>query len=419
MTRPFFRLFFLACLFLSISQVSAQPPDISRWTGSTAFAPPQGHAMGNPLTLSWSIVDDGLIISNNLPSDLRAFLNGIYGSEAVWIPHFQSTFNRWSAVSGLTYVYEPTDSGAWNLSGSPGVRGDVRIGGRPLAAGSSVLASNSFPGAGTGGNMTFNTNSGWYASSGTANNSRGLRNVIAHEHGHGLGMFHLDSNNSAQLMEPFIQLTFDGPQHHDILMAHRGYGDVHEKSFGQLGNGVAARATPLGVIANGGSVSVGNSARTFVVAPNQIDFVSIANANDLDFWSFTVNSAGTISALLEPLGFTYNAGPQNGTQISVNTRTRSDLSLALFDTNGSTLLSFVNNGGLGANELLSFDLTSAGTYFLRVSGASNPDSWAVKTQFYGLSANFAAIPEPTAFFGWTLIFGIVALRRNRSQPSKA
>lgn len=262
--------------------------------------------------------------------------------------------------------------------------------------------------------MTFNTNHSFYSTSGLPNNSRGLRNVIAHEHGHGLGMPHLESNNSAQLMEPSINLTFDGPQHHDILMAHRGYGDFHEKSFGQLGNDVFSRATNLGVIADGGSASVGNSARTFAVAPTAIDFVSIDHSNDVDFWSFTVNSPGTINALLDPLGFTYNAGPQGGTQISVNTQTRSDLSLALFDINGTSLLSLANLGSFGASEFLSFGLNTPGTYFLRVTGVNNPDSWAVKTQFYGLTANFSAIPEPSALMVWTLVASLILIRRSKN-----
>jgi hypothetical protein len=369
--------------------------------------------MGNPLTLSWSIVADGLALSGGATSDLRAFMNGIYGSESVWIPHFQSAFDRWSAVSGLSFVYEETDSGTWsNSSGLAGVRGDVRIGGRPLV-GSNVLASNSFPGPGTGGNMTFNTGTSWYANN-TANNSRGLRNVIAHEHGHGMGMPHLESNNSAQLMEPSINLNFDGPQHHDVLMAHRGYGDVWEKSFGQLGNDVASRASSLGIISNGSPVSVGNSAREFVVAANAVDFVSIDHSNDIDFWSFTVTTPGTINALLDPLGFTYNAGPQGGTQISIDTQQRSDLSLALLDSNGTSLLGLSNTNGLGSSESLAFDLNLAGTYYLRVTGANNPDAWAVKTQFYGLSANFSAVPEPSAFFAWALTTGLILARRRRN-----
>lgn len=415
MLRNYAYLLLLIFLFTTTPRVIAQTPsDIFRWTGDTAFVPPQGYAMGNPLTLSWSIVADGLPLGSGDPSDLRAFFNGIYGSEPVWIPHFQSAFDRWAAVSGLSFVYETADSGPWSgSSGAPGVRGDVRIGGRPLV-GSSVLASNSFPGSGTGGNMTFNTGTTWYATNGTANNSVGLRNVIAHEHGHGMGMPHLESSNSAQLMEPNINLSFDGPQHHDILMAHRGYGDVYEKSFGQLGNDIASRASSLGVINAGSTVSVGDSARQFVVAANAVDFVSIDHSNDIDFWSITVNSPGTINALLDPLGFTYNGGPQGGTQVSNNTQLRSDLSLALLGSNGTTILDLSNIGGLGVSESLSFDLTTAGTYFLRVTGANNPDAWAVKTQFYGLSANFSAVPEPSAFFAWTLAMGLVIAQRRRN-----
>jgi serralysin len=400
----------LAVLFSTVATVYGQnPPDINRWSGNTAFAPPQGYGMGRPLTLSWSIVNDGLPIDQGAPSNLQAFLNGIYGNQSVWLPHFQSVFDRWSSISGLSYVYQPTDSGTWGAPGSVGVRGDVRIAGRPLADGSSVLAYNYYPSS--GGDMVFNTNSPWYANNGTANNSVGFRNVIAHEHGHGIGMPHLISNNTAQLMEPFIQLGFDGPQHHDILMAHRGYGDVNEKSFGQLGNDVAVRATSLGGISNGGSVSVGNSARSLVVAPDAVDFVSIHHGTDDDFYSFNVGGPGTVNALVEALGFTYSAGPQGGNEVTVNTRERSDLNLALFDTNGTSMLAFVNQTSFGGNEFLSFDVAAAGTYFVRVGGSNNPDNWAVKTQFYALTVGFTAIPEPGSLVVLYAIVGLGFYRR--------
>ncbi|HMO13744.1 MAG TPA: pre-peptidase C-terminal domain-containing protein [Pirellulaceae bacterium] len=407
----------------------AQPPDIDRWSGSTAITPAQGYGMGNPLTLTWGIVPDGTSIPgfNIGPagnSNLIARMDTIYGSGPggtdltlrPWFNLYQSVFDRWSSISGLSYIYEPNDNGVAFSSndtastrGVVGVRPDVRIGGRTIDGNGGVLAFNFFPNVG---DMVIDTNDNTYNN--TSNNSRTLRNILAHEHGHGVGMSHVITNNSSQLMNPSLNTAFDGPQYHDILMAHRGYGDFNEKSFGGLGNDVAARATSLGPIADGGSVSIGNSARTFVVAPTATDFVSIDHSNDTDFYSFSVNSPGEVNILLEALGFTYNTAPQFGGQtIAFNTLTRSNLILALFDTDGTTQLAIANSTSFGGNESIVFDLNGAGTYFIRVTGINNPDAVAIKTQFYALTASFTAIPEPSAglIIAFAAVFGLI--RRNR------
>lgn len=393
----------IGTLLLSTITV-AQPPNISRWSNNLASPQPQGYSQGSPAVITWGFMALGTPINDgggagNLPNNLQTFLNGIYaGGQAEWQPLFQSVFDRWSAVSGLSYVFEPNDDGATmtNSSASPlgvlGVRADIRIGGKNIDGNSNVLAYNYGP---NHGDMVIDTNDNFYSNTGT--NSIRLRNVVAHEHGHGLGMPHLESNNASFLMEPFINLAFDGPQHHDILAAHRGYGDVNEKSFAGLGNDVFGRATPLGNIAVGSSASVGNSARTFVVAPTAVDFVSIDDNNDIDFFSFSVTAASRVDVLLEALGFNYNATPQNGGGATPwSTLDRSDLALALFDTNGTTLLASANLTGLGGNESLSFVLNAAGTYFVRVTGVDNPDTSALDTQFYGLTVSISAIPEPMA-----------------------
>ncbi len=42
-------------------------------------------------------------------------------------------------------------------------------------------------------------------------------NIIAHEHGHGLGFDHVCPLNETKLMEPFSSDQFQDPQHDDIL----------------------------------------------------------------------------------------------------------------------------------------------------------------------------------------------------------
>ena len=52
---------------------------------------------------------------------LRIYLNGIYGSEAVWLPLLQKVFDRWGELTGITYVFEPNDDGAPMFASSVGV----------------------------------------------------------------------------------------------------------------------------------------------------------------------------------------------------------------------------------------------------------------------------------------------------------
>lgn len=435
-----FTAFSVSLFFFSVA--SAQTPiiDGERWTtaGGVALTQSQGTNQGDPMRLTWGFAQEGTSIpafntGNAGNSNLIARLDSIYGAggggtdltQRPWFQEFESTFSRWASISGLSYQYEANDDGVSysNFNGGAtrgllGTRADVRIGGRTIDGNSNVLAFNFFPNIG---DMVIDTNDNFFSnSSGTANNFRGLRNVLSHEHGHGIGMAHLFASNSSQLMEPSINNSFDGPQHHDILVAQRAYGDANEKSFAGLGNDVATRATSLGALADAGVISVGDSARSLVVPASSNDFFSIDDASDTDFWSFSIAEAGNVDILLESLGFSYLTQPQGsnglptGTNVTFNTQQRSDLALALFDVDGTTLLSFSNVNGLGGVESISsFGLTSAGTYFVRITGADNPDVGSLDTQFYGLSVGFtAAIPEPGTA-GLLSLCVVAALARRR------
>ena len=405
--------FSIVCFALLTSSAFGQTvPDISRWSGNTALSQAQGFSQGDPLHLTWGIVNDGLNIPNGVgegaaPSNLRTRLLTIYGSEAAYLSHFQSVFDRWSSISGLEYTQETNDDGASFVSsvGVAGTRADIRIGGKDIDGKSGILAYNYFPDSGE---MEIDTNDNFYDN--TSNNSRRLRNVVSHEHGHGIGMDHVNSSTDGFLMEPSINTSFDGPQHHDILMAHRGYGDVNEKSNGQQGNDSVALATGLGLIADGASVARGQDGNKESVADTDVDFVSIDDASDTDFWSFEVASASLVDVNLDALGYTYNMGSGN-----FDTRARSNLDLALFDTDGTTILGTSNVTGFGGNEQLTgLQLDNAGTYFVRVRGADNDDSIVVDTQFYGLTVSVSAIaiPEP-ATFGLLSLCGLALARRRR------
>ena len=150
---------------------------------------------GDPTTITYSYEPDGTFVPNlgiglgSGNSALFAWMNGVYGSPAAWQSLFDQVFDRWSELTGLSYVFEPNDDGV-NLNGGAGVlgvRGDVRIAAFNFANDGNfgVLAYNNFP---QDGDMVFDAFDSFYNSTGS--NSLALRNVASHEAGHGLGMLH-------------------------------------------------------------------------------------------------------------------------------------------------------------------------------------------------------------------------------------
>ena len=352
----------------------------SRWT--TTATNGSGLTQGTPTTLTWSIVSDGTAIpalggintESSAGSNLVAYLGGIYGvstndlnyTDEPWFAHFQSVFSRWSQLTGINYVYSAADDGAafTNTTANPGVlgvRGDVRIGGHYIDGNSNVLAYNFFP---NHGDMVIDTGDNFFSDPivNNANNSRRLRNTLAHEAGHGIGLNHVDSDNAAFLMEPFIDTRFDGPQLDDILAAQRMYGDDFEP------NDTAATARTLGSLPTGQSFTVGPNGNTTFVGANDVQFISIDGASDTDFYSFTATTSGSVSVTLTPQGTTYNQGPQGGTQTSLNTSTLNVLDVQLIGTNGSTVLANGATSPAGPFKTLSFLVPSAGTYYVKVTG---------------------------------------------------
>ena len=157
----------------------------SRWTRTALSG--TGLGQGDPTIITYSFVPDGTAIPNLIgvsgTSNLRAWLDGIYGSQDTWQPLFEQVFDRWSELIGTTYVYEPNDDGAQlnNSNGFEGVRGDVRIAALTIDGGSGTLAYNNFP---NDGDMVFDSADNFFNN--TGGNSLRFRNVTAHEHGHGL-----------------------------------------------------------------------------------------------------------------------------------------------------------------------------------------------------------------------------------------
>jgi len=326
----------------------------NRWTATATDG--GGLGQGDPTTLTWSVVPDGTWIPSGIGEDpsasaVRAYFAGIYGSEAAWIAVLQQVFDRWGELTGITYVYEPNDDGATWLSaeGALGVRGDVRIAGHPIDDNYNVLAYNWYPNLG---DMVIDVPDSFYTN--TSSNSLRLRNVVAHEHGHGLGLAHSCPLDQTKLMEPMLATAFDGPQHDDILAANRFYGDRFEH------DDTPATAAELGAVS---SVTV--------------DTLSIDDVFDTDVFGFLAGDGATLDVSVAPVGMTYLAGPQNGdgtcsAGTSFDSLRIHDLAMRVLDVDGVTELAAADLGGLGeAEQLVGVDLTSgAGEYFVEITGDS-------------------------------------------------
>jgi hypothetical protein len=189
----------------------------------------------------------GLWIPANGTSDLIGFLDDTWSvsdsstdlSKRPWFSLFQGAFDRWSQLSGLTFVYEAADDGAslQTSPGVPGLRADIRIGGKNIDGLSGALASTWLPDTG---DIVIDTGDSTLWANAVTNRLK-ARNMLAHEIAHGVGLMHVASSDAAILMESYISMAFEGPQLDDIRGIHSLYGDGFEKSNNGLGNGSIAR----------------------------------------------------------------------------------------------------------------------------------------------------------------------------------
>ncbi|MEM1097832.1 MAG: matrixin family metalloprotease [Planctomycetota bacterium] len=395
----------------------------NRWT-STTLTPLGVGTRGTPLMLTWGCAQAGSIIQSTRPteatgpSSLIAFLDNIRDpastggadlTQRAWFSIFEQSFGRIDELSGVRYVYEPNDDGATisglvnsSTRGSAGVRPDIRIGGHSVDGQSSpnTLAYNYFPPAG---DMVLDTdNVNLYSS--TFLNDLQFRQVIMHEAGHGLGLSHVESNNSNQLMEPFLNIAFDGPQFDDILALHRNYGDARESNGG---NDSLFTADDLGDFSIGDEFALGTDARdnSSIVTPDMVDFVSIDGTSDEDWFKFTVTEpAVTVDITVTPKGPIYNEGAQNGTQQIFAAAFLNDLRLELYDADLNVLADLDETVAGGAESAAAVVL-GPGDYFVAISGSIN------QVQMYRLDLIFA--PEPAAAVAALGVITLLGRRRRR------
>jgi hypothetical protein len=215
--------------------------------------------------------------------------------------------------------------------------------------------------------MVIDTGDSFYTN--TSNNSLGLRNTVAHEHGHGIGLDHVCPVNGTKLMEPFISTSYDGPQHDDILAANRHYGDRFEH------NDASGSGTTLGTV---DSISEDN--------------LSIDDDSDFDFLSVSVIEGATLGVTVTPIGATYLSGEQNANGScsagsSFNSLIVHDLRVRVLDIDGTSELAAADANGAGQPETLTdVNLPSGGgTYYVEVRGGTTNSA-----QLYGVSLTVSA-----------------------------
>lgn len=346
----------------------------NRWPGT----------QGDPTTVTWSFVPDGLSIPNGIGegvanSELFSRLDAQFsaqGGRATWIGRIQACMDRWSELSGVTHVRvkfqgnEWDDGASWSSSGAANLRGDCRISMKNIDGVNGVLAYNNFPGTGSGGNMVLDRSENW-ASAG--NNNRFMRNIISHEHGHGLGIFHVCPANQSKLMEPFISTAYDGPQHDDIRAVQRLYGDPYEK------DDTSVAATDLGTLA------AGSTTEPWKVpggAVNNGSICSIDANGESDWFKFSLAGSATVTVTVAPVGLTYKQGPQDqncngGTDF--NSLTVADLGVLIMDASGINILAQATLNPIGQAETVAVSL-GAGSYFARVLESNTP----AQSQLYSI-----------------------------------
>lgn len=323
-----------------------------------------GLEQGDPTVLTYSFVIDGTFIPNggfgSGNSQTFAWLNSLYGSPAVWQDLFAQVFERWEESTGTSYVYEPNDDGV-SLSSSfgvLGVRGDIRIASMVLDGNSGVLGYNQFP---DDGDMVLDAFDSFYDN--TSGNSLRFRNVVGHEHGHGLGMAHVCPLNETRLMEPIVTVAFDGPQLDDILNGHRHYGDPLEP------NDDNTEATDLG---------------TMVVGQNiNFDNVSIDDPDDVDYFKINLTAPSLITFTVTPDAAIYdnreqdfeNGNPNQAFCSTVdnieNYNAKHDLAINVYNSDDFVnSLQFAESQFLGSPETMVFAALEAREYWFEVIGIS-------------------------------------------------
>jgi hypothetical protein len=333
--------------------------DTTVWTGNGQLGA-SGRATRANLTFSFP--NDGVSWGTGpvAPNNLTATFNTIYGAGNVdrGREYIRQALASWRRFNGVTYTEVADDNiGFTQTTSHSATRGDVRIGSNPQGTSSGILAYDFFPNGGS--DMTINSDQfGTGAMGGASGNYRYLRNVVAHEHGHGLAFIHSIPCDQTKLMEPFANTAFDGTQIDEIRGAARNYGDKYS------GNNTGATAKDFGNL----TTPILHSVLERNLSTNGFNGPNLTGE---DWFKFTIDTDQNVVITATPTGATYTEGQQSsgcsGTTAVVNSTTAGNLAVELRNgVNGGSIVQSASSAIAGTSETLNASLLSAGTYWVRI-----------------------------------------------------
>ncbi len=381
---------------------------LSVWAGEATLGP-AGRATRASLTYSfppdgitWFGDGPGPEPGADDPNQLNFILTAAFGHVDIGREWIRQGVAAWRKSGGLEFR-EVGDAGIPHdqVSTRRASVGDLRWGGILMDTGTSpgTLAANAFPSF--GGDMTINlvkfTPSQFLSPD---NAYRYLRNVMAHEIGHGLGYGHQVPCDDTKLMEPSLSLNFDVLQPDDRRAAGSNYGDRY------AGNHTAATAHDFGVLTRPNPPHIALVERGLSTAGD----AGFTNLTDEDWFRFTLSSPQVVSVAVTPTGGYYFTGNQqvrydaNGDPIPCAGDTAqlrgeevANLSLEVRDAAGTTVLGAANANPRGQGESVIVSLP-AGEYMVRVQDVG--PTFHDDVQLYTLNITPGlALPKPYAIAG--------------------
>ncbi len=375
--------------------------DIRVWAGNPVTLGFPSQAI--PAHLTYSFPDDGATWGAfgrpTGPNVLSDRLKDTFGANDLdeGREYIRQALASYTKYSGLTYTEVDDDNTAMsNSSIHSSLRGDIRIG--CITDACNCIAYDGFPSSigivapdGGGGDMCLNAF--YWDEAGTvgnfkdpASNYRWLRNVISHEHGHGVGNIHSVPCTETKNMEPFISVAYDMLQVDDRRAVNRSYGDRF------AGNHSSADAVNLGTLDSRGNPE------SVILRHLSLNGLAGNGNTDEDWFRFSILDPRDISLFASPTGGSYNAGQQDssctGVQQTIGASAAGNLAITLYQSNGVTIVQNASANPNGQSESIVQNNLPAGTYYVRVRdvGPNAADDQVV--QLYSLTVRTDGMSAP-------------------------